>query len=204
MRTSPPLIVLGAGGRIGRLLRSLWGQEAAIWLGRAEWDILQSPAPLGLPQGAVWVNLAGVITGDCPQNPQIAARVADAVHRTHGRHLYLSTAAVYSGGPRDMSETDPLAPVSAYGRSKQQAEAVLAGHFNTSVLRLGNLIGADALFSAPMAPRSLDPIGLGPKGPQVIERVVMQTTALQRLLPLPKARATDLVADLNRLQGWPR
>src|SRR5690606_18328659 len=62
------LIVTGAGGRLGRILRAAWAEAPApglapVWTGRGadlplRWD-MTAPPPAGLPRGAVVLHLAG-------------------------------------------------------------------------------------------------------------------------------------------------
>ncbi len=161
-----PLVVTGAGGRIGRLLRLHWTQPA-IWLTRAEWGMLTSPWP-DLPKGAVILDLAGVTRGDFSLNPRLADAVGRLALAVGARVIHLSSASVYSGGPGEMCEAMPAAPFSAYGASKRDAEAVLRSHVpGATVLRLGNVAGADAVLGPrdPSAPILLDPVNDGTRGP---------------------------------------
>lgn len=160
-----PLIVIGAGGRIGRLLQLVWRREA-VWLGRAEWDILTRPA-LALPQGAVILDLAGVIRGDVGLNSQLADAVGRMARATKAQVIHLSSASVYPGGPADMTEATTPAPPSPYGESKLVAEAVLRGYLpDALILRVGNIAGADAVLG-PRGPGEivLDPVPNGGGGP---------------------------------------
>lgn len=143
--------VTGAGGRIGRLLQRVWPDVAPkglepVFLDRADWDILQNPAPAPISVDAV-IDLAGVIRGDTSQNPQIAAAVAAWAVACGAVPVFLSSAAVYPGGPRAMDEETDANPMSDYGRSKFLAEGVVrAADKDALILRLGNLAGADALL----------------------------------------------------------
>lgn len=160
-----PLVVIGAGGRIGRLLRHLWAGDI-LWLTRADWDVLTPPP--ALPQGAVWLDLVGVTQGDFSKNQQLTAAVAQAVRAVGGRMIHLSSAAVYPGGPQDMVEALPPSPPHAYGLSKQQAETALRNHCpRATILRLGNVAGIDALLGqCPKGqPIMLDPVSMGNGGP---------------------------------------
>lgn len=254
MTSDPPLIVTGAGGRIGRLLRHLWS-DSCIWLTRSDWDILQGDPP-PLPHGGVWLDLAGTTRGDVSENPAIAARVADAAQALGARLFYMSSASVYPGGESDMVETQTCQPLSPYGQSKLAAEARVG---NATILRLGNLAGADALLGSDRPHTTLDPVpgqaggpvrsyigphvlakvvrqlcsnrdrlprviniaqpgpvtmgglldeagrswSFGPKKDGVLARVVLSTDRLCQFADVPPTNAMDLVADLNRLGGWP-
>ncbi len=189
-----PLIVTGAGGRIGRLLRFLW-TDPAIWLTRTEWDILGPPPHL--PQNAVILDLSGVTHGDVQQNPRLANALALAALGLGAPVIYASSASVYPGGSVDMTETTPLAPASAYGQSKWAAETALRRHLPDAViLRIGNIAGADAILGPRAAGHAivLDPVPDGARGPvrsyigpQVLAQALSalcQTACRDQSLPL--------------------
>lgn len=168
-----PLIVIGAGGRIGRLLRLIWQKAPPlhcrpVFLTRQEWDIDQGPAPAHLPRGGVVLDLAALRDAEgMALNPVLAARVARFA--TDGGHalVHMSSAAVYAGGGLPLAETAPTAPHSAYGASKLAAEVALRAECpGALVLRLANLAGADALSGQPAGQGvMLDPIADGTRGP---------------------------------------
>lgn len=74
-------------------------------------------------------------------------RVVDmAVKHGVGRFVYSSTASVYGPTAGMVDENSTCRPISPYGESKLQAEgacldASLAGHINSTVLRLGTVYG---------------------------------------------------------------
>lgn len=155
------VIVTGAGGRLGRLLRAAW-QEAPpeglrpVWTGRGQgvdlaWDLLADPVP-DLPRGGVVLHLAGVLAGPEDALRRNAAMVAPLVAacRASGarRLLAVSSAAVYGAGRPEADEDDAPAPVSAYGRAKAEMESLVlsAPSLAATVLRIGNVAGADALL----------------------------------------------------------
>jgi nucleoside-diphosphate-sugar epimerase len=59
------------------------------------------------------------------------------------RILYPNTNSGYgqTDGTREVTEQDPLTPISVYGRSKCQAENVVLEHGNSAVLRLATVFG---------------------------------------------------------------
>ena len=159
------LIVTGAGGRLGRILRAAWAEEAGplrpVWTGRGvglpvQWDML-AEMPQGLPRGAVVLHLAGATLQGDPsamrRNTDLVPPLLRMCQKTGARRLlFMSSAPVYPpGGP--WAETADLAPSTAYGRSKAEAEALVRAqsHVPVTILRPGNIAGADAL--------------LGPRGP---------------------------------------
>ncbi|MCU0815157.1 MAG: sugar nucleotide-binding protein [Cypionkella sp.] len=188
------IAVTGAGGRIGRLLAQEWKGKSVTFLTRKDWDILSSQPPPIRPR--VVLDLAGVVRGDFGTNPLLAARVASWA-RDHGaRLLYLSSAAVYPGGPEPMQEDTNPAPVSDYGKSKLMAETALhAALPDATCLRLSNLAGADALLGGLSHNKQvlLDPVSGetgGPIrsyiGPSTLARVLGHLVLLaQQGAPLP-------------------
>lgn len=207
------LVVTGSGGRLGRLLRRAFAARPAPDLrirfsGRDEsaeiqWDILSGPAP-DWPRGAVVLHLAGVVGGDeaaLAANAAMIGPLAAACRRNAAAGLiFTSTAAVYAPGPAPSAEDRPPQPPAAYGRSKLKAEAALAQAAPgcpVLTLRLGNVVGADAL----LGPRAegqaivLDPVPgraggplrswIGPLGlAQVLACLARRAAAGQALPPV--------------------
>ncbi len=178
------VLVLGAGGRLGRAMRAAWAVAPPFpvtWASRSDLghpaavavDPLEEPrrlADLARSHAAI-VNLAGVAPGGVgddswPLNTALALAALEA-GRSGGcrRVVVLSSASVYgrSGGP--FAEDAPLLPVSEYGRSKVAMEAAVRDWSRRApvprpeplVLRVGNVAGADALLGSP--PRE-EPQGL--------------------------------------------
>jgi nucleoside-diphosphate-sugar epimerase len=197
--------VTGAGGKLGRLLRAAWTENPPqdlrlLWTGRGnrvqlQWDVSIRPAP-ALPYGAIVLHLAGVTRGTADQLGQNAAAVPhllDTCRRIAARKLiFISTAAVYAPGPTPSGEDDRIAPANAYGHSKAQAEALLQAQSDVpvTVLRLGNVAGADALLGPrpPGAGIVLDPVpghAGGPVRSWIGARTLAQALADLSLRDLP-------------------
>lgn len=195
------------------MLRRIWSAApppglAPLWAGRRQgldltWDILAGPAPCW-PPGAVVLHLAGS-TGrtDPALNTALVPPLLAACRANALRHLFFaSTAAVYAPGPRPARETDPPAPANAYGRAKAEAESLLAESLpagaapGLTVLRIGNVAGADALLGprADEAPIRLDPVPGSDHGPR---RSWIGPLSLARCLAALILRADDLPAVLN-------
>ena len=138
------------------------------------WDILRGSIP-DLPDGAVLLHLAAALPGrqsDLSANAAMIAPVLAACQRHQIAHLFFaSTAAVYDGAPEAAAEDMAPAPQSAYGRAKFAAETVLrrdAGSQPYTILRIGNVLGADALLGdrgAAAGPIALDHIDGATTGP---------------------------------------
>jgi nucleoside-diphosphate-sugar epimerase len=182
--TENSLVLTGASGRIGRALRLKWGAGVAgltvLWSSRnpgqgidIPWDIGAEPAP-ALPNGAIFLHLAGQTRGDAAmlaENRRSASAVAEAAQASGARHLFfMSSAAVYQPEPDLIDETRTPEPAGDYGHAKLEAERALREHprsFGLTILRLGNLAGADALLSsARQGPVMLDPIAGQSGGPE--------------------------------------
>lgn len=201
-----PATILGASGRLGRLMQHVAGETAGgglplRYLRRSDWDIGVSPPPV-LGPGPV-LDLAGVTRRPPDENPGIATEVALAARRAGARLLHVSSAAVYPGGEMDMAEDQGLAPPSPYGRSKMAAEAqVRAICPDAVILRLGNVAGADALLGGLVEgrPARLDPVP-GQDGGPIRSYIGPRTLAgvLQNLLILASAGA-DLPPVINIAQ----
>jgi len=148
-RDFPRILVLGASGRLGAMLRRVWPAGQGLWQARpgpesgsgqggADWlrlDPLGQPAALSAAaaRAEAILCLAGV-------TPAAAARGADmgdnialglAAVRAGAKGddgvgvpvLLASSAAVYGAQGGLLSEDAPPAPVSAYGRAKAEMEA---------------------------------------------------------------------------------
>lgn len=177
-----PLIITGASGRIGRMLRAVWGKSLdgrpILWSARRPgqdidiaWNIAQEPSP-DLPTGAVFLHLAGQTRGDAPQlaeNRRSAAALCKAARAAHARQVFLmSSVAVYRPSLLPIAEDVTPDPISDYGRAKREAELAARAEFpRATLLRLGNLAGADSLLtSALRGPVLLDPVEGMPGGPE--------------------------------------
>lgn len=184
------MIVIGATGRLGRMFQAIWKDRPGVaWQGRGAvppgwigWDILSGPCPRGaIAPGGTVLCLAGVTCGDAAalaQNRTLAlACCAAAAEAGAAQVLIASTIAVY-GAPRadgaPFHEEDAPAPQNDYGRAKADMEQAVSdwqaaagpGAPAVTLLRIGNVIGADALIGGAVADVSLDPVPGQPGGPQ--------------------------------------
>jgi len=162
----PQLLILGGTGRLGAMMRAAWRAtpDAAgivpIWQARRAagldgpvFDILDAPESLAraCAQADAVLLLAGVINGP-PEalavNVALAEATRGAAQMAGVPLIAASSAAVYGRGAGPLTEDTPCAPLNAYGRSKCDMEAVLAGMAHGCALRIGNVAGADALLGA--------------------------------------------------------
>ncbi|MCG7630318.1 NAD-dependent epimerase/dehydratase family protein [Epibacterium sp. MM17-32] len=157
-------LVLGATGRIGRVLRYRWGVEAALWQTRhrqpgAQWRLCD---PLGQPDVLVSTAqaagqilcLAGSVPGrggDLADNTRLAEAAVRAGAAAGVRVVLVSSSAVYGAGQGPLTEETPLTPANPYGVAKAEMEAracALATELGVevAVLRIGNIAGFDAIL----------------------------------------------------------
>lgn len=164
---NPTVLVTGASGRLGTLIRAAWAQEppsrfrplwqtrgrppAANWL---SWDMLAQDCPPLDPAPAIILNLAGV-AGDGPELARNIALAEAALRAGRGfgcrAVLLASSAAVYGPTPPGaaLDERSALRPVTAYGRAKAAMEklARTARQPGVTCLRIGNVVGADGVLA---------------------------------------------------------
>lgn len=204
------ILVLGATGKVGRLLRAAdWRRPAAVsWQGRSA----QGPGWLpwqpgmALPRVQLVLLLSGVTAGDAAalaQNARIAEAVGLAARAGGvGGILLASTIAVYGAALADHPDetTAPRDP-GPYGQAKLEAEAALrraAGPVPVTALRLGNVVGADMLGSRVAAGLSitLDRFASG-RGPLRSYTSASRIARLAEALRLRQAQGGDLPDCLN-------
>jgi dTDP-4-dehydrorhamnose reductase len=153
----PCWLVAGAGGMLGSdLLGALAGRDVA-GLVRAELDVTDPAAveeALGRARPDVVVNAAGWTAVDAAEDHEAAAFAANAVGpanlaracaRAGARLVHVSTDYVFAGdATAPYAEDAPVAPRSAYGRTKAAGEwAVRAEHpAGSYVVRTAWLYGA--------------------------------------------------------------
>ncbi len=130
MELSRGVLVTGADGQLGAALCEAFGAETRVVpLTRAEWDVTLPP-PAGLPEvdvvlhAAAWTDVDGA-----ESSPQDAAAVnvggTQHVLELGAPVVLFSTDYVFDGRKREpYLESDAPNPLSVYGRTKLQAEAV--------------------------------------------------------------------------------
>lgn len=211
------IVFLGAGGKLGRLLRPIF-PECAEWLTRGDVDIFDVTALRAALTGAgAVVCLAGVTHG-LPAllngNVDLALRTLDAAKQVGAGPVFLlSSAAVYGCQHGLLSEHGPTRPVSDYGRAKCAMERAAACHAHpNTVLRVGNVAGADAILGGWMPGFQLDQFAdlTTPKrsyiGPHMLARVLFDLVRAPNLPPIlnvaaPGCLQTGALLDAAGL-GW--
>jgi dTDP-4-dehydrorhamnose reductase len=153
------IVILGAGGQVGRAVARLGGQQAVdvLSLGREQLDITDSAAVIAALQAAepsIVVNAAAYTKVDAAEanralsfevNRDGAAIVAGACHRFRLPLVHLSTDYVFDGQKRHAYvESDPIGPLNIYGESKEAGErAVRQCHDHHVILRTAWVFGSD-------------------------------------------------------------
>jgi len=169
-------------------------------------DPMDDPAPLARICGPMEVvlGLAGVVPGrgDLSLNAPLGRAAVSIGAATGAKRVFIaSSAAVYGPSDQPLREDAPLRPANAYGAAKHQMEndvRAQAADMRTglTILRIGNVAGADTLLSQPGTTRRLDRFadGQGPRrsyiGPKALADVLSQ-------LVLGAAHGQDLPEILN-------
>lgn len=163
----PATLVVGATGRIGRVLRRCWecSPTHVLWQGRyrpeenGDWAVFDPLRDLDAYRKAarrceVILCLAGTIPGrggDLEDNIALAESAIRVAATTGARVLLSSSAAVYGNQPGDLEETAACRPQAPYGVAKTRMEergAALGAELGVPVtaLRIGNIAGLDAIL----------------------------------------------------------
>ena len=219
MKNSPRfrLLVLGASGAVGRLVTAAWRADrvdlrcqSRAQIDTPGWSCFD---PLGAPDrledamraADVALNLAGPVpragkSVDLSLHTTLAIATLNAAQRTGLRHVFLaSSAAVYGARGGLHRETDRPDPGADYGVAKQAMEAAIGdwvaathGPPKTTILRIGNIVGADQLLGRPdHEPTLLDrfPDGASPRrsyiGPITLARVLAELVTKSAECDLP-------------------
>lgn len=210
-------LVMGAGGRIGGILRACWAEGFARWQIRQtilqpDWVTVATPHdPETLAHVAarsrVILCLAGVTSqdrGEMGDNVTLGLAAVRAGAASGARVILCSSAAVYGRTPGLLSETTPPAPDNAYGHAKAEMEAQatrLAAELGVhlSCLRIGNVAGADAALGGWTPECRMDrfPDGATPArsyiGPRTLARVLHALCLRDRLPGVLNVAAPGLV-----------
>jgi hypothetical protein len=161
MPQSGRMILLGASGKLGRMMLAIAGQtdlqqfemkpvyrSKAVDAKGVIWQPGQDPGGIG-PADVV-VALWGVTGGNLPalEANETLALHAQALAEAVGAScvIHCSSAAVYQPGAGLLSEDATCAPPSPYGAAKLAMERALEGAPGAVWMRIGNVAGAESLF----------------------------------------------------------
>ncbi len=178
------LVVTGAQGRIGRLLKLCkdelnFNVDSTDWTSRLGspgslvWDLTAAALP-PVPQRAILLHLAAALPGrgqsaNLADNIGMAKAISHADRSLDFQHvLFLSTVAVYAPQSAPIMEDSTPNPQNDYGRTKLAAEHELVNSLGEklTILRLANLVGADALLGERKTEVTLDPVDGQKNGPE--------------------------------------
>ncbi|WP_129667809.1 dTDP-4-dehydrorhamnose reductase [Phytoactinopolyspora endophytica] len=148
-------LVTGAGGMLGHDLTSLLPSDQTTALTRPELDVTDAAAVVDAVAGhdvvahlAAWTDVDGAEADpDAAMTVNAAgtANVARACRKHGARLVHISTDYVFSGAAHEpYREDEQVEPVSAYGRSKAEAERAALEHAPQTavILRTAWLYGA--------------------------------------------------------------
>lgn len=217
--------MLGASGRVGRMLRAVWDCRPMQGIGivpvfrsadASEGGVSWAPERTGvvLPAADVVLAFWGVTRGDrtaLATNTALAEAAGDLASRLGARQvIHCSSAAVYPSCAAPLPETAAGGAASAYGRAKLHMEAAIAampGDAVQTVLRIGNVAGADTLFRNlwPGGSVTLDAFRSG-SGPtrsyiaphdlaSVVEALIRKPVAGPVNVAAPRATAMQAIAE---------
>ncbi len=146
---------------------------------------------------------------------------AVANHALSGRGLTMLRLANLAGadalfGNCDPAKTLQLDPVPGQARGPERSyigphvlAGVLSGLFDlvlrgVALPRVLNLAEPGIMAMADLLQARGQAWTFGPPRPAAISRVALDTTRLQALVPMSPATPATLIADLDRMQGWPQ
>jgi dTDP-4-dehydrorhamnose reductase len=127
------LVVLGAGGMLGRALVEHLAQHAPLTAARADVDVTNQDALQSfIPEGATVINASAYTDVDGSESNEAAAfainadavqSIAETVKAKGGRLIHISTDYVFDGNASEpYAEDATRSPQTAYGRSKLAGE----------------------------------------------------------------------------------
>lgn len=162
--------ILGANGKLGTILAHFSARDGLGWRRQARQgsaDILWSGrfddpvTDLIFERGSTIVNMIGATGGTAQTmldvNAGFVRHLLRKAHQGGVAHVILSsTAAVYGAGDgkNPFTESAPFAPLTPYAESKvameeiARCEAEILENMAVTILRIGNVAGADALSDA--------------------------------------------------------
>lgn len=131
-------------------------------------DLIQRMRPQWIIHCAALTDLDA-----CEKNPDLAysanvlasANLAEALAKTGGRLVYVSTDAVYSGKQGAYHEEDETDPVNEYARSKREGERCVLKHLPNALIVRTNLYGWNARSKSSLAEWILQRLEQGQRVP---------------------------------------
>ena len=158
------VLVLGAGGQLGRALAADLSPAVTVALDRSGLDLSDADTVRSFGWGGfdVVVNAAAYTAVDAAETPEgrraaWAANVAGVGHlvraaRKHGFTLvHISSDYVFDGTAAEHTEDEPFSPLGVYGQTKAAGDALVGTLRAHYVLRSSWVIGDGRNFVATMA-----------------------------------------------------
>lgn len=205
------VLLLGASGQLGRMLRCFWEDAPALALhsrqtlpGFIHFDLILEPekAVEAMAGKSAVICLSGVTPAGVATGGEVYSRNTDlalaavrcAAEAGVGRVFLASSAAVYGAAAGVHAEESLPQPAAPYGQAKLDMERAafdLAQRLGQAVtaLRIGNVAGADAILGGWRAGMQIDQLtdGSTPRrsyiGPRTLARVIAR---LCQISDLPK------------------
>ena len=220
------VVLLGASGKLGQMLRQMWPVPDDLVChsryerpGFVSFDLCRDldAARKHLERARAVVCLSGVTPRHSSQSGDAFSLNTDlalaAVHAAHdagvGRVFLVSSASVYGRAGGVLHESGRCKPLSDYGRAKLDMEnaglkeATEIGQ-QTTVLRIGNVAGADSILGGWTADMAIDQLSDGrtPRrsyiGPETLANVVCRLTQVVGLPNIMNVAAPGTV-EMGRL-----
>jgi dTDP-4-dehydrorhamnose reductase len=126
------IVITGAGGQLGHALEEIFARDHSVLpLPRRQWDVTEPP-PANLAAGDLVLHAAAWTDVDGAEADPEGARLVNVEGTRNVASLGVplatfSTDYVFDGRKREpYVESDPPNPLSVYGRTKLEAEAVVA------------------------------------------------------------------------------
>ncbi len=160
------VLVLGASGKVGRLLRAIWTAEPPAGL-RVIYQFRETPPESpncirftpGDPAGGLGridaiLSLWGVTSGDdraLAANTDLALEAMRIARATGAdRVLHASSIAVYAPSDAPLGENDPTGAINPYGAAKAAMETAVRSESDprSCCLRIGSVAGAESLAAS--------------------------------------------------------
>ncbi len=133
-----PLLIFGRNGQVAQKLAGLLTGQEAIFLGHEDFDLARSDPAEAIARADPWavINAAGYTAVDRAESePEAALRLNRDAPAAMARacaaaaipFVHMSTDYVFDGAKaEEYLESDPVAPLTVYGRSKAEGEALVA------------------------------------------------------------------------------
>jgi nucleoside-diphosphate-sugar epimerase len=201
-----PTLVVGGSGRLGQMLQAFWPKGAGLRLHSTRtrsdfvvFDLILEPSKARACMGGIGtvLCLAGVTPARAKAKAEGLSRNTDlavaAIRAAHaagaGRVLLASSAAVYGNAAGILAEDRDLQPTAPYGQAKLEMERAALDEAHAlgmpvSILRIGNVAGADAILGGWRAGMLIDqlPDGTTPRrsyiGPRTLAHTLHRLTTL--------------------------